>query len=108
MNNPHNLPPWRDDMSDGCSGAPLLSANPKARARCVRHDERYYYGGSWQDRLAADQEFRAGLIADGIARWRADAAYQMVRLFGGPNVRVRRVSWSFGGEVFAYTEGAPR
>lgn len=101
-----SLPPWRDEMSDGCSGAPLLSAIPEARACCVRHDARYYVGGTWQDRLSADNDFRDELIATGkVPRWRAEAVYRLVRWFGGPNGRNPHYSWAFGGEVFAYTEG---
>ena len=98
-----SLAPWDDAMSDGCSGAPWLSSDPAARACCVRHDARYYVGGSAADRLDADRAFRADLLAAGIVRWRAEFAYRAVRIFGGPQGRIPRVSWAFGGERFAYT-----
>jgi hypothetical protein len=98
------LAPWHDSMSDGCSGAPLLSALPKACRCCVRHDRAYYYGGSEEDRLTADKAFLACLLAAGAPWWRARGAYQMVRWFGGPDRRVHGVSWAFGGHIFAYTE----
>lgn len=98
------LPPWDASMSDGCSGAPLLSGIPAARACCVVHDEAYYYGGSATDRLVADVRFRACLMAHGIPWWRATGALIAIRLFGGPGSKVPRVSWGFGGSVFAYTD----
>jgi hypothetical protein len=97
------LPPWNDSMSDGCSG-PVPVGNPKFHARCVRHDERYYYGGSYADRLAADIELLVGWITDGMDPELAVMRYRYIRAFGGPIWRRKNVSWAFGGEVFAYTD----
>jgi hypothetical protein len=97
------LPPWDDAMSDGCTGAPFLDVCPEAHACCVRHDERYYYGGSKADRRRADQAFYTCLRAIGIPLWRAQASYRFIRWFGGPDGR-QPWSWAYGGGVFAYTE----
>ena len=98
------LPPWDPSLSDGCSWAPLLTAQPKARACCLVHDERYYYGGSRTDRYVADVRFRECLRAAGVSWWEAWTAFYLIRWNGGPNNRSTYVSWAFGGEVFAYTE----
>jgi len=94
---------WDDAMSDGCTGVPLLNADPAAHACCVRHDERYYYGGTRADRLAADRALYSCLRSHGIPRWRAWVVYVNVRVFGGPDARAPW-SWAFGGGVFRYTE----
>lgn len=98
------LPPWVDSMSDGCSGPQVMSDIPATRACCVRHDEKYYYGGSAAARLRADRAFYACLRLVGLPIWRAYIVYYSVRLFGGPKGRKPGVSWAFGGEIFAYTD----
>ncbi len=94
------LPPWDDSMSNGCSFSP--DVNDGVRAACTLHDKAYYYGGSAQDRLNVDKTFRKDLRAAGMSPWVASIYYRGVRTFGGPGLRLKRVSWSFGGEYFAY------
>jgi len=96
------LPPWDDSMSDGCSFSP--DVNDGVRAACTIHDKAYYYGGSEQDRLAADDKFREDLVRADMWRWVASIYYRGVRTFGGPGLRLKGVSWSFGGEYFAYDD----
>jgi hypothetical protein len=91
-------------MSDGCSGDPILSADPKARKCCVEHDRKYFLGGSRADREAADTEFRACLVKAGVPMWRAWYLWLSVRTFGGPSGRQPGVSWAFGDAIFRYTE----
>lgn len=98
------LPPWNDSMSDGCSFAPIADSIPGCHGCCVRHDEAYYYGGSKADRLAADNALKACWIANGMARWRAEWRYRRVRILGVPWLRIKGVSWAFGGDVFKYTD----
>lgn len=98
------LPRWRDEWSDKCSFAPLLSADPKFARRCITHDEHYYYGGPRRWRLAADRELRNGLLADGCPGWRAVLVYLLVRTYGHPRFKTPSVSWAFGGNFFTYSD----
>ena len=101
------LPPWDDSTSDGCTNAPWFSAIPEVLECCKRHDAKYYYGGSWRDRLKADRDFYDEIIATGkIDQVAAEAAFTLIRAFGGPNGRHPKYSWAFGGDVFAYTDGS--
>lgn len=43
-------PKWTPEMSDGCTMWPDWDY----RDICLRHDEKYYYGGTWRQRLSAD------------------------------------------------------
>jgi len=102
------LPRWQPAWSDGCSVPPLLrvmtpTETGAVRAACVVHDEAYYYGGSEDHRRRADERLQEALIAAGMAPWRARVYYLGVRLGGGPEWRVKDVSWSFGGEYFEYS-----
>lgn len=103
------LPPWQDAWSDGCSipewVKPFITQiTPAIHDACVRHDEKYYYGGSREDRLRADYEWAIALLLtgdisiEGVEQW-----FAMVRIAGGPNGRNPKYSWAFGGKVFAYT-----
>jgi len=97
-------------MSDGCTGAPWFSkfsTSHALRGCCARHDEKYYYGGTWRQRLQADVEFYDEILATGeVTPEEAQDAFNAVRLFGGPNGRHPKYSWAFGGDVFAYTDGS--
>ena len=102
------LPRWEPAWSDGCSVPSVLRPvdpveTEAVRASCVAHDEAYYYGGSEDDRLRADERLHTALIAAGMAPWRARLYYVGVRLGGGPEWRVKGVSWSFGAEYFQYS-----
>ena len=102
------LPRWQPVWSDGCSVPALLRLvmpveTEAARTACIVHDEAYYYGGSEDDRRHADERLREALIAAGMAPWRARVYYGSVRVGGGPEWRVKGVSWSFGGEYFQYS-----
>lgn len=102
------LPPWDDSMSDGCSGAPFLSKLLGAVACCKRHDEAYYYGGTRADREQADRALLACWLRTGeVSAWRAQLGYRIVRVMGSPQLRIKGVSWSFGGDVFAYRKDEP-
>lgn len=96
------LPRWQDPWSDGCSFSP--DVNARVKAVCTSHDEAYYYGGSAQDRLEADQKFRERLLEAGMWPWVAYLYYRSVRTSGGPGLRRKGVSWSFGGKYFAYDD----
>ncbi len=94
-------------MSDGCSVPEVLRWLIKREsvaecAVCVVHDRAYYYGGSPEDRVAADEALRVGLIAAGMPAWKARFYWLGVRLGGMPYWRVKGVSWSFGGGHFRY------
>jgi len=54
-----NPPKWHVGLSDGCSAPWGLRwlFNSKLLKYCHRHDERYHYGGTWSDKLYADDEF---------------------------------------------------
>lgn len=102
------LPPWQDAWSDGCSIPAALQQffprSPAVRACCVRHDERYYYGGSKEDRLRADLEWAIALLDTGeVSAETVEKMLAGVRAFGGPSGRNPKYSWGFGGKVFAYT-----
>lgn len=102
------LPRWKASMSDGCSIPPILqgmiTTDVAMHNACVRHDELYYYGGTEGDRLKADLKWAVALIDAGVAFSQVWDWLGFVRAFGGPEFRSFGVSWSFGGEVFAYTE----
>ena len=102
------LPSWRDDMSDGCTFAPDRGWWGDHRWLCVRHDERYYFGGSKELRLAVDVGFFYGLLAVGMPRPIAYLYYRVVRVWGHPRYRIPGVSWAFGGEFFAYSDEPAR
>jgi hypothetical protein len=105
------LPPWNDAMSDGCSIPAALRSffpsTPEVRACCVRHDERYYYGGSRADRLRADLAFGVALLDAGVSAETVEKMVAAVRAFGGPSGR-RSYSWAFGGGVFEYSSSPAR
>jgi hypothetical protein len=103
------LPRWLPAWSDGCSVPALVrpvipSETEAVRVACTVHDEAYYYGGSEDDRRRADERLRTALIAAGMAPWKARVYYVGVRLGGGPEWRIKGVSWSFGGEYFQYSD----
>lgn len=111
---------WQDSFSDGCSAKVLPSwlrnlllpdgETPELRKVCLWHDFDYYYGGSAEERWAADADLYDGLVDAGLARWRAALCWLGVRLFGGPSlhrfstwVLGRPQAWAWGGSVFKYT-----
>ena len=101
------LPPWTDDLSDGCSVPffirPFIRDSPACRECCLEHDQAYYYGGTRIERAAADEKLRLCLSRH-MPIWAADAAYRFTRVFGSPYLRRKGVSWAFGGERFCYDE----
>lgn len=118
MSDPRTLPPWDPNTSDGCSALPVGSLatrmrfnaflfrnhTPEARAACEAHDEAYYYGGSEEDRLLADNVMLKAWEEAGVSWFTRTLAYRLIRLFGGPDARTPGVSWSFGGEFFQYSD----
>lgn len=107
------LPPWNDAMSDGCSVPEWLRTvlpieKPEEIAVCRVHDHAYYLGGSEKDREVADAQFYMGLLQVGMNQYKASMYHAAVRLFGGPEFELKGRSWSYGGDVFAYTEAPAR
>jgi hypothetical protein len=125
----NRLPKWVDSMSDGCSAFSLLPNgealnrtlgvfNKKETAACVIHDHAYYRGGSEKDRLEADQQLKAAFESAGSGgpfnlidklwqQFKAKVVFDLVREWGGPEHKIRRVSWAFGpisSPTFAYTD----
>ena len=99
------LPPWESSMSDGCSVPSLLRPffplTPEQRQACVRHDEKYYYGGTKADRLIADATLMIEWVLADMDVVQAEHGFQAVRAGGGPGGR-KRYSWAFGGQRFVY------
>lgn len=95
-------------MSDGCSVPPFLKPffpcdDPAVIACCKVHDEAYYYGGTREQRLAADVMFCYNLLATGkVNAETAEKMFLGVRVGGGPSGRIHGVSWAFGGNRFVY------
>ena len=105
--NTNNLPPWDPSMSDGCSIPeplrPFFPNTPAERECCVRHDARYYVGGTEEDRLVADAQLLIDWLKTGdVSAAQAQVAFEAVRMFGKPELRVHGVSWAFGGGRFVY------
>ena len=115
------LPDYNPTWSDGCTIAPLIPEKQRKRFQmwmvnainsedvaislhlaCVAHDHAYYYGGSVEDRLAADKLFLEQMKEAGAPFWFRHAAYRAVRMWGGPSWRQKGVSWSYGGSYFKY------
>lgn len=115
------LPSYDPTWSDGCTIAPLIPEKQRKRFQmwmvnainsedvaialhlaCVVHDHAYYYGGSVEDRLAADKLFLEQMKEAGAPFWFRHAAYRAVRMWGGPKWRQQGVSWSYGGSYFRY------
>ena len=93
----HDPAPWKDSMSDGCSGVPDWYPLIGSLLRpCINHDRAYHYGGTHEaNRLDADQMFREETheIAQKLTGWRkwilgplvhglAEVRYRGVRAFG--------------------------
>lgn len=107
------LPPWDPSTSDGCSIPdplrPFFPNTPAVRACCVKHDQSYYFGGTEEDRLAADCQLVIDWLKTGdVTASQAQTAFEAIRLFGRPELRVDRVSWAFGGERFCYDPAPSR
>lgn len=97
------LPPWTDAMSDGCSAPKLIKPTvdkwhvftPKETACCVVHDKAYYYGGSYEARLAADRMLRACFVKASGSTLFAEGVFLAVRGGGGPE-GMQPYSWDNG------------
>jgi len=86
---------------DGASMTPdkllsTLAGIPNLTEIALRHDLKYAYGelGNERERLKADDEFKADLLADGASPFVADVMYGAVRQFGNPPFRTS-FSWGF-------------
>jgi hypothetical protein len=81
-------PMWHPMMSDGCTGVfdwlPFVGDMTEA---CAKHDRAYYYGGTKADKLKADKQLRADIIAlDGWLAWlSARIRFWGVRKFANKN-----------------------
>ena len=82
-----------------------LAKHPGAGGLACRwHDEAYYYGGSEQDKDAADRLLRVDWDAAGLPYWFMQAGFDAVQKFGGPEHKIKLVSFGYGGEVFRYLD----
>jgi len=99
------LPPWDPATSDGCSIPSLLVSvfpiTPEQRKACERHDEKYYYGGTREDRLIADATLLIEWVKAGMLAEQALSGFEAIRYGGGPEWR-KPYSWAFGGKRFVY------
>jgi hypothetical protein len=77
--------------SDGCTLAP----DGWWRSACVAHDEKYFYGGSSEDRLRADRELRDAMIRLGAPKLVAHIYYYGVRAGGAAGTGLPW-RWGFG------------
>lgn len=95
-------------MSDGCSVpallGPLFPISADQRKACVRHDKKYYYGGTKKDRLLADTTLMLEWVDAGMPIDQAVWGFNAVRAGGGPEGQNPKYSWAFGGERFVYDE----
>jgi len=100
------LPPWEDSMSDGCSipalAKPLFPMTPAQAQGCVPHDQKYYFGGTKEQRLKADAELLIWWLDHHMAADQAWAGFEAIRLGGGPEGRHPKYSWAYGGKRFVY------
>ena len=95
-----NPPTWNDSMSDGCSAPfflkPLLW---RCKKDCLEHDEAYHVGGTWEDKLRADDKLWVGVAKNAIfGEWTANRMYNTIRTFtynfppGHPNRSSRNLT----------------
>ena len=116
------LPSYDPAWSDGCTLSPFLpvalrrpfqkwmiralasdlDVARKMRYACETHDMWYYFGGSVEERLAADKRLLQDWKEAGAPYMLRNAAYRAVRMWGGPKWRQGGVSWSYGGSYFRY------
>src|SRR5262245_66296451 len=87
---PQNFKSWK---FDGASMTPdalvsKLAGVPHLTEIALRHDLKYAYGepGNDTERLHADNEFKAELVADGCNPAIADLMFHAVRLGGNPPI----------------------
>jgi len=99
------IPPWNPATSDGCSIPaflkPFFPITPDQARGCVRHDEKYYYGGTKEARLIADAELMIWWLDAGMSAEQAKQGFDAIRIAGGPEGR-QPYSWAFGGRRFVY------
>lgn len=71
-----NPEPWEQGMGDGCSGALDLGF----KTPCDRHDRKYHFGGTVEDKLIADDEFHADMCdTPGFWGWMARRGIASIR-----------------------------
>lgn len=96
------IPKWDPKESDGCSAPDILRPLlpifeiSTVRAGCETHDERYYYGGSEEDRLAADYELGLYWLRVGVPAKDVKASLDLIWIGGAPEWHKPKVSWAFG------------
>ncbi len=82
---------------DGCSSFP----DGDYRDCCIEHDKKYFFGGSWQQRLQADNEFLQCVRA----QWQwyhqvlAPTMWVGVRMWGAPTWPTS-YRWGFGRDIY--------
>ncbi len=92
-------------VSDGCSQfADGSDENPTQWQHCcVEHDLKYWAGGTWNERLMADEELR-DCVADSGSENLAQLMFLGVRLGGGPYLPTP-YRWGYGWpSTFGYRE----
>ena len=86
--------------SDGCS----LFPEGNYLECCVKHDEKYFRGGSFKERRAADKELYKCVRAKGNGKFLASMIYIGVRV-GGVHFLPTPFRWGFGNK-FPHKEPA--
>ena len=81
----------RDFKSDGCS----LFPDGNYRECCVQHDRKYFTGGSFKERRAADKQLYKCVRAKGNGKFLASMIYIGVRV-GGVHFLPTPFRWGFG------------
>jgi len=86
--------------SDGCSAFPdgTLAQPEKWRHCCLNHDLAYWKGGTYEERLAADQALRACVTEIGEPKL-AELMLQGIRLGGSPYLPTN-FRWGYGWSEF--------
>ncbi len=99
-----NPPPWKDSMSDGCSGV----FNLWFKVPCTRHDHRGYLGGDADDKAFADDKLYLEMMDPRYVKsWigRAVAKAGMARE-GCAGVRIFAINYPPGHRLRRADEGA--
>jgi len=95
-----NPPVWNVSMSDGCSAPFFFKWMLLGFSKyCHSHDKKYHYGGTWSDKLKADDELYYDIYDDGFwGRCMASPVYWHIRAYtynfptGHPNRSWRQLT----------------
>lgn len=92
------ITPLQPFSFDGCTLFPDTIGRLSFQSVCLTHDIAYWYGGSSEERLAADRKFKAAIADTGLIGSIVQyPMYWSVRLFGA-SVLLRPINanWGFG------------